>query len=251
MGHLVYSKFNMKLLPLFVSTTYCQVFKYDSTHYDGPDQGTQPGQPGQPPQPGQPGQPGQPPQPGQPGQPPQPGQPGQPAQADQPVQGGPGNESDNEVTQNIWSSSMLPLESSLLSALDKYGCICSGIQSDTKVRGLPVDEIDRTCFVWRGCHRCNGKRCGGYKLNKFQQCSDTLTGCKRRTCECDMQFVHAIKEIDFNKQHNEAYINYVECETTSRITQHGCCLKSELYTFFNKANRSCCANGDLVQDNSC
>ena len=70
---------------------------------------------------------------------------------------------------------MLALDSTSVNELNKYGCVCSGIKMGGKQRGRPVDELDRACFVWRKCHQCNGPKCGGYKLNQFQQCSKNMS----------------------------------------------------------------------------
>ena len=39
------------------------------------------------------------------------------------------------------------------------------------ISGRPIDDLDRACFMWRKCHDCVGEKCGGYKLNRFKQCS--------------------------------------------------------------------------------
>merc|ERR1712176_722263 len=160
-----------------------------------PGQGTQPGQGGQTgggSQPGQGTQPDQPGQPGQPGQPDQPGQPGQPGQPDQPSK--PDN-TDDEPTDE-WTSDELEGQFNhddfSIIDIDGHGCVCKGLLKGDSPLGSPVDEIDRACQTYRKCLKCVGRKCGGYKVNRYGDCINKPGSgsgtCKRQTCECDLEF---------------------------------------------------------------
>merc|ERR1712050_507764 len=213
------------------------------------NQGAQNGQQGQGSQGGQGNKGGQGTQPGQPGQPPQPTQPSQPsswqfyeldAMLDNFIEMYK-SDPDNEE----WAGAMS------VDSLVGYGCV-GGLDMNAKARGKPVDELDRAIFAWRRCNRCANKetkqgQCG-YKVNRNNECTNTVDSCGRYSCECDIALFGALKTIKYNDANANGS---AVCEPALSGGDPACCKKGQLFRHYNRNSQSCCSDGTLADLGTC
>merc|ERR1712062_251971 len=130
--------------------------------------------------------------------------------------------------------------------------------------GKPRDSLDRTCKIYKECHKCVrdkfGDTCTGelfdYKhlIDSYGEivCTDKVNSCERNLCECDLEFSQshyfAIDYYSSSYNHLDSKFVYKdECvQNSDGNGQPACCQaknKASSFSIYNSGLFECCADG--------
>ena len=136
--------------------------------------------------------------------------------------------------------------------LENYGCAGKG-HLDTTIKnvGKPIDSIDKALSLRKQCIICSNATYAPYRFNTQKlSCENHLESILRSFCECDLEFVEKI--LDIQSEFIQENIN-ATCEGSfsNHKPQTACCKKNNgSFKKFNKTKFDCC-EGRIVNLGLC
>ncbi|CAG5098588.1 Oidioi.mRNA.OKI2018_I69.XSR.g15801.t1.cds [Oikopleura dioica] len=164
---------------------------------------------------------------------------------------------------------------SFIRELFNYGCHCypGGSKNILKSgRGKPLDTIDEYCRQHKICYKCinsifndgqwNGEesRCNpaesSYKMIANMsaytvKCSEDQNPCRKAICECDLHYAEQVTSLDFEANHNPAYLQRNGFDYDSSCIkrgnyqgEHQCCGDRNSFPYpqiMTKQKSECCS----------